>query len=144
VVICVALYLIQWHVVLNPQRLMLEGLLGNQCLLFIRHDVLTVVNISMLIFWVVTRVSLRRNVPEHARTPFRKLFLKRTQTGTGFWNPVFPGVGITNTTCLRPNFGSLFVFQKLFQKKMALVATLYGLVDRYKCFGQTHCLQLHG
>jgi hypothetical protein len=56
----------------------------------------------------------------------------------------FPGVGITNTTPLLPNFGSLFVFQNLFQKKMALVATLYGLVDRYKCFGQTHCLQLHG
>jgi hypothetical protein len=31
--------------------------------------------------------------------------------------PFFPGTGITNTTPLPPNFGSLFAFQNLFQKK---------------------------
>jgi hypothetical protein len=29
----------------------------------------------------------------------------------------FPGIGISNTTPLRPNFGSLFAFRNLFQNK---------------------------
>jgi hypothetical protein len=40
----------------------------------------------------------------------------RTQSGKPFRN-LIPGVGITNTTPLRPNFGSLFTFLNLFQKK---------------------------
>jgi hypothetical protein len=37
----------------------------------------------------------------------------------------FPGIGITNTTSLRPIFGSLFVFWNLFQKKNSIVYVHY-------------------
>jgi hypothetical protein len=52
---------------------------------------------------------------ENARTLFHKFF-RRMQAGMVFWNFV-PGIGITNTTPVRPNFESLFAFWNLSQKK---------------------------
>jgi hypothetical protein len=43
----------------------------------------------------------------------------------GVPEPFFPGITTTNTTSLRPNFGSLFAFRNFFQKKMALVTPKY-------------------
>jgi hypothetical protein len=60
---------------------------------------------------------------ECAGTPFLKFFLRTTQAGTAFTNLYFPGVGVTNTTPLRPNFGSLFAFRKVFQKKNSAECT---------------------
>jgi hypothetical protein len=66
-------------------------------------------------------------VTESASTSFRKFFLTRTQAGTAFHN-LLPGIGITNTTPLRPNFGSLYALQNLlfFYTKMALIMTNTG------------------
>jgi hypothetical protein len=54
-------------------------------------------------------------VTEHAGTPFRKFFPEGRKP-----EPFYPGTGITNTTPLRPNFGSLFAFRNLFQIKERL------------------------
>jgi hypothetical protein len=61
---------------------------------------------------------------ECARMPFQKFFLRRMQAGTVFRNPFFPGIGISNTIPLQPNFGSLYI-SGLFKKKKALVTYIY-------------------
>jgi hypothetical protein len=53
------------------------------------------------------------SVMEHTRTPSRKFLLRRAQA-------FFHGIGITNTAPLQLNFGSLFAFWNLFQKKESI------------------------
>jgi hypothetical protein len=64
-------------------------------------------------------------VMEWARMPFQKFFLRRMLPVTVFWN-FFPGISITNS-CLRPNFGSLYAFQNLLFRKIALFIWMYHL-----------------
>jgi hypothetical protein len=47
-------------------------------------------------------------VMKHAGTTFRKFLLRRMHAGMVFWNLIFPGIGVTNTTLLQHDFGSLF------------------------------------
>jgi hypothetical protein len=61
--------------------------------------------------------------------PFQNFFFKmhaRMASGTFF----FPGIGVSNTTALRPIFGSLFVFwNRLFKKNSAALTSV--LVTHY-------------
>jgi hypothetical protein len=59
-------------------------------------------------------------------------FLRRAQAGTAFRNLFYPGIGITNTTPLRPNFGSLFAFRNFFERKIVLYIRI-GYTARKSC-----------
>jgi hypothetical protein len=60
----------------------------------------------------------------------------------------FPGIGITNTTPLQPNAGSLFAFQNLFLKKnsagymIVFVAYILDVPDSYTSWQQLSELRL--
>jgi hypothetical protein len=53
-------------------------------------------------------------VTESTGTQFRKLSDAMRNGGPG---PIFPGIGISNTTPLRPNFGSLCVPEPFINEK---------------------------
>jgi len=72
-------------------------------------------------------------VTKSTGTSFRKFFLRMTQVGTAFRNPFFPGIGITNTTPLRRNFGSLFAPGTFLKRKIALL-NRYPELSKIKYF----------
>jgi hypothetical protein len=49
------------------------------------------------------------------RNAVPKVLSQKTASWNGIPEPLFPGTGITNTTLLRPNFGSFFAFWDPFE-----------------------------
>jgi hypothetical protein len=56
-------------------------------------------------------------VTERTGTPLRKFFLRITQAGIAFRNLFFRGIDISNTSILRPNFGSVCVPETILFRK---------------------------
>jgi hypothetical protein len=59
----------------------------------------------------------------------------------GILEPLFPGIGLTNTTSLQLNFGLLFVFQNLIQKKNSTVCSHSSTLSlMFSKFLIVHCM----